>query len=234
MNIVITGTSKGIGAEIVKILCKHKGNKIVAISRSGDGLRKLLAECHKISPDAKILPAEFDLSQYEFYPFLFQKIESYFLHCDVLINNAGKLYNKTLEMTEPQDFDEIFNVNVKSVFFLSQLLLPLMTTGTHILNIGSIGGIQGSKKYIGLSAYSASKGAVAVLTESLAEELKERGIRVNCLALGAVQTEMFEKAFPGQKALQSPPQIAQFIVDFALTGHKFINGKIIPVSTAVP
>ena len=234
MNIVITGTSKGIGAEIVKILCKHKGNRIVAISRSGDGLRKLLQECHKINSEAKILTAEFDLSQYEFYPFLFQKIENFFLHCDILINNAGKLYNKSIEKTEPQDFDEIFNVNVKSVFFLSQLLLPIMTTGTHILNIGSIGGIQGSKKFAGLSAYSASKGAVGVLSEALAEELKERGIRVNCLALGAVQTEMFEKAFPGQKALQSPPQIAQFIVDFALNGHKFINGKIIPVSLSVP
>ncbi len=234
MNIVITGTSKGIGVEIVKILCKHKGNHIVAISRSGDGLRRLVNECTKINPDAKILPAEFDLSQYEFYPFLFQKIERFFLHCDILINNAGKLYNKSIEKTDPQDFDDIFNINVKSVFFLSQLLLPIMSTGAHILNIGSIGGIQGSKKFAGLSAYSASKGAVAVLSEALAEELKERGIRVNCLALGAVQTEMFEKAFPGQKALQSPPQIAQFVVDFALTGHKFMNGKIIPVSLSVP
>jgi NAD(P)-dependent dehydrogenase (short-subunit alcohol dehydrogenase family) len=234
MNIVITGASKGIGAELVKILCKHKGNRIIALSRSGEGLRKLHAECLKISPECKILLAEFDLAQYEFYPFLLQKIEAFFLHCDLLINNAGKLYNTTFEKMEPQDFDEIFSVNVKSVFFLSQLLLPMMSTGGHILNIGSMGGIQGSKKFPGLAAYSASKGAVAILSEAMAEEFKERGVKVNCLALGAVQTEMFEKAFPGQKALQTPPQIAQFIADIALTGHRYLNGKIIPVSVSVP
>jgi NAD(P)-dependent dehydrogenase (short-subunit alcohol dehydrogenase family) len=234
MNIVVTGASRGIGAEIVKILCKHKGNRIVAISRSGEGLRKLYNECVKINHETKILTAEFDLSQYEFYPFLLQKIEGFFLQCDLLINNAGKLYNKPVEKMEAQDFDDIFSINVKSVYFLSQLLLPAMPAGSHILNIGSIGGMQGSKKFAGLSAYSASKAAVAVLSEAMAEELKEKGIRVNCLALGAVQTEMFEKAFPGHKALLAPQQMAQFIVDFALTGHRFMNGKIIPVSLSVP
>lgn len=234
MNIVITGASKGIGAEIVKLFCKHKGNRVVAISRSGDGLRKLYNECQKTNSDLKLLTAEFDLSQFEFYPFLLQKIESFFPQCDILINNAGRLYNKSIEKMEPQDFDDIFHVNVKGVYFLSQLLLPIMPNGSHIVNIGSMGGIQGSKKFAGLSAYSASKGAVAVMSESMAEELKEKGIRVNCLALGAVQTEMFEKAFPGMKALQSPPQMAQYIVDFALNSHKFINGKVLPVSISLP
>jgi len=234
MNIVVTGASRGIGAEIVKILARHKGNKIVAISRSGDGLRKLLNECQKNVPEVKIVTCEFDLSQIEFYPFLLQKIEGLFLHCDILINNAGKLYNKPIEKIEPADFDEVFNVNVKSVFFLTKLLIPMLPNGAHIVNIGSIGGLQGSKKYPGLSAYSSSKAAVAVLTESMAEEFEERGISVNCLALGATQTEMFEKAFPGMKAPQSANQMAQYIVDFAFNGHKFMNGKIIPVSIAVP
>jgi len=234
MNIVITGAGKGIGAEIVKILCKHKGNHLFVISRNGENLRKLQAECNRINPDAKLAIAEFDLSQFEFYPFLLQKIELVFRHCDLLIHNAGKLVNKPFLKTDPVDFDDVFNVNVKSVFLLTQLLLPMMGSGGHILNISSMGGVQGSRKFPGISAYSASKGAVAILTESLAEELKEREIRINCLALGGVQTEMFEKAFPGAKAMHTPQQMAQYIADFAVTGHKYFNGKIIPVSLAVP
>jgi NAD(P)-dependent dehydrogenase (short-subunit alcohol dehydrogenase family) len=234
MNIIITGASRGIGAEIVKILCRHKGNHIIALSRNGDGLRRLVAECQKTNPDSKVAPVEFDLSQFDFYPFLFQKIEKIFRTCDVLINNAGRIVNKPLEKMELQDFDNVYNVNIKSVYFLTQLLLPAMNKGSHIVNISSIGGFQGSKKFKGLTAYSSSKGALAILSEAFAEELSERDIRVNCLALGSAQTEMFEKAFPGLKAFQSPPQIAQFIADFAVTGHKFFNGKVIPVSGSVP
>jgi short-subunit dehydrogenase len=97
-----------------------------------------------------------------------------------------------------------------------------------------MGGITGSKKFPGLSAYSSSKGAVSVFSEALAEELKEGEISVNCLALGGVQTEMFDKAFPGVKALQSTLQIAQFIADFAVTGNRFFNGRVIPVSMTLP
>ena len=234
MNIIITGASKGIGAELVKILCKHKGNQIVALARSVDGLRRLSAECQKINPSCKIMTIEFDLVQYDFYPFILQKIETFFHRCDVLINNAGKLINRSFEKIELQDFDDIYNVNIKGLFFFTQLLLPMINKGGHIVNISSIGGMTGTKKFPGLSAYSSSKGAVSILTEALAEELKEVEISVNCLALGGVHTDMFEKAFPGVKALQSTPQMAQFIADFAVTGNRFFNGKVIPVSLSVP
>ena len=234
MNIIITGASRGIGAEIVKILCRHKSNHIIALSRNSDGLRKLVNECQKINADAKVVPVEFDLSQFDFYPFLYQKIEKVFHNCDVLVNNAGRIVNKPIEKMDLQDFDDVYNVNIKSVYFLTQVLLPAMNKGSHIVNISSMGGFQGSKKFSGLSAYSSSKGALVIFTEVLAEELSERDISVNCLALGSAQTEMFEKAFPGIKAFQSPPQIAQFIADFAVTGQRFFNGKVIPVSSSVP
>ena len=234
MNIIITGASKGIGAELVKTLCKYKGNQIIALSRSVDGLRRLTAECQKINSSVKIMTIEFDLVQFDFYPFIFQKIDTFFHKCDILINNAGKLINRSFDKIEPQDFDDIYNVTIKGLFFFTQLILPMMNKGGHIVNISSMGGVQGSKKFPGLSAYSSSKGAVAVFTEVLAEELKESEISVNCLALGGVHTEMFERAFPGIKALHSPPQIAQFIADFAVTGNRFFNGKVIPVSSSVP
>jgi NAD(P)-dependent dehydrogenase (short-subunit alcohol dehydrogenase family) len=151
-----------------------------------------------------------------------------------LVHNAGKLVNKPFSRFDATDFDDTFNVNVKGPFLFTQAMLPMMNKGSHIVNIGSIGGIIGSKKFPGLAAYSASKGALSVLTEVLAEELAEKEIKVNCLALGAVQTEMFSKAFPGAKALQNPAQIAHFIGDFCVNGQKYFNGKVIPVSLSVP
>jgi NAD(P)-dependent dehydrogenase (short-subunit alcohol dehydrogenase family) len=97
-----------------------------------------------------------------------------------------------------------------------------------------MGGVQGSVKFPGLSAYSSSKGAIITLTELLAEEYKETGPSFNVLALGSVQTEMLEEAFPGFKAPLSATEMAQYIMDFSLTGNKFYNGKILQVSSTTP
>jgi NAD(P)-dependent dehydrogenase (short-subunit alcohol dehydrogenase family) len=105
---------------------------------------------------------------------------------------------------------------------------------THIVNISSIGGFQGSVKFPGLSAYSSSKAALVCLTECLAEEFKDKNIAFNCLALGAVQTDMLNEAFPGYKAPVSASSMASFVTDFVLKAHHFMNGKIIPVSLSTP
>ena len=103
-----------------------------------------------------------------------------------------------------------------------------------MLAISSMGGIQGSAKFPGLAAYSSSKGAVITLTELLAEEYKETGPAFNALALGAVQTEMLEAAFPGYQAPVSAAEMAKYIGDFALTGHHYYNGKVLQVSKTTP
>ena len=161
-------------------------------------------------------------------------IKVYFKEVDILINNAGLLINKPFVELDEKDFDAMFNINVRSVFRLSRLLLPLFNRNAHILNISSMGGVQGSAKFPGLSLYSSSKGALAILTECLAEELKDLDIKVNCLALGAVRTEMLEKAFPGYEAPLSAGEMGSYIADFALHGHKYFNGKILPVSVSTP
>ena len=97
-----------------------------------------------------------------------------------------------------------------------------------------MGGFQGSSKYRGLSYYSAAKAALSCLSECLAEEFREDGIIVNCLALGSVQTEMLEEAFPGYKAPVSAREMAELIADFAVKGSRFFNGKIIPVAFSNP
>jgi NAD(P)-dependent dehydrogenase (short-subunit alcohol dehydrogenase family) len=97
-----------------------------------------------------------------------------------------------------------------------------------------MGGYQGSMKFPGLALYSASKGALAVMSECLAEEFKETGIKVNCLALGAAQTEMLKEAFPNYQPPLSAEEMASFVCDFALRGQSFFNGKILPVALTDP
>lgn len=227
-NIVITGASKGIGFETALRLL-DLDNKVVAIARSIDNLNRL--EEHPNSEFLTILPA--DLTDQED----LNRINEFFStgdKIDALINNAGMVLNKSFMETSIQEWKDVFNINLFAPVELTKILKPYFEKGTHIVNIGSMGGFQGSDKFPGLSAYSTAKGALAVLTESLSAEFSSDNISVNCLCLGAVQTEMLEKAFPGYKAPVEPEQMAEFISDFTLTGHQFMSGKIIPVSLNNP
>ncbi len=232
-NIIITGAGKGIGFELVKLFACIENNNIIAISRKIDNLL-VFSENKEIKQSSKVIPFQFDLENDNYEEKLLPFILKVSDKIDILINNAGVLINKPFFQQTEDDFDKQFNVNIKSVFKLTKLLYPYLTNNSHIVNISSMGGFQGSAKFKGLSLYSASKGALAVFTECLAEELKDRGIKANCLALGATQTEMLEKAFPGFKAPVSAEKMAIFIADFAMNTHHFINGKVIPVSIATP
>lgn len=224
-NIIITGTSRGIGFELAQLFAKNNCN-VLALSRNSEPLNKLaLKNISTISVD---LSDEADL----------QKVTSFISEnwksVDILINNAGKLINKPFEELSSKDFMEVYQVNVFAVAELTKQLLPYFKKGSHVVNISSIGGVQGSMKFPGLAAYSSSKGALLTLTEMLAEEYKEQGISFNALALGAVQTEMLNEAFPGYKAPVSAIEMAEYIYNFALNGNKFYNGKILEVSSSTP
>src|SRR5690606_21422943 len=153
---------------------------------------------------------------------------------DILINNAGKLVNKPFATISREEFEAVYSVNVFGVATMIQKVLPFMASEGHIVNISSMGGVQGSVKFPGLAAYSSAKAAVITLTELLAEEYKETGPSFNVLALGAVQTEMLEEAFPGYKAPLSPTEMAAYIFDFALKGNAYYNGKLLQVSSTTP
>ncbi|GHE38139.1 SDR family NAD(P)-dependent oxidoreductase [Sphingobacterium griseoflavum] len=234
-NIVITGASSGIGFEAVLDLTANKANKVIALARSADKLRKLHEIATSLNHDGgKLYPAQFDIA-YDNYPdALIPFITSKFDKIDILINNAGLLINKPFLETSLQDFAQVFQTNLLGQVNMIQHLVPYMHEGSHIVNIGSMGGYQGSSKFSGLSAYSASKGALSILTECLAEELKPQGIKVNCLALGSAQTEMFEAAFPGAEAAVLAFEMGRYVAEFAQNGHKYYNGKILPVATNTP
>jgi NAD(P)-dependent dehydrogenase (short-subunit alcohol dehydrogenase family) len=144
--------------------------------------------------------------------------------------------NNAFEKITSAELIGAYRTNVFAPYLLIQAVLPLLknSNNPHIINISSVGGIQGSVKFAGLSAYSSSKGALTILTECLAEELKEINIKVNCLALGAVNTEMLAQAFPGYKAPLSAAEMGNYITWFAENGHQYFNGKIIPVALSTP
>ncbi len=230
MNIIITGASRGIGKEVAIQLANSAENKVIAIARDEKKLNALKKE---VKDPARLIPIAFDLRHGD-YELLSKEIRGHFSEIHVLINNAGTLINKKISRLSADDFDQMMDVNVKSAFLLSQALIPLFEPNGHIVNISSMGGFQGSAKFPGLSLYSASKGALAILSECMAEELREYNISVNCLALGAAQTEMLTEAFPGYKAPLSAEQMAGYIADFAIKGQQFYNGKILPVSLSTP
>ena len=235
MNIIVTGASRGIGYELVKIYSSDSSNTIIAISRNSQKLDQLKRDCVALNPNSNVIPISFDLNEKN-NDGLIQEIKKNVNSINILINNAGTLVNKLFTDITLTDLETVFNVNVFSAIRLIQGILPIMETGTrgHIINISSIGGFQGSVKFSGLSAYSSSKAALACLTECLAEEFKDRNISFNCLALGAVHTEMLEEAFPRYKAPMSAKEMALFISKFSLNAHKAMNGKIIPVSLSTP
>jgi len=224
-NIIITGTSRGIGFELAQLFANNNCN-VLALSRNSEPLKNLnIQNITSISVDLSI---ENDLKKVTDF------VSKNWKRVDVLINNAGKLINQPFEKLTTKNFLEVYSVNVFSVAALTQQMLPFLKKGSHVVNISSIGGVQGSMKFPGLTAYSSSKGALLTLTEVLAEEYKEQGIYFNALALGAVQTEMLEEAFPGYNAPVTALEMANYIYNFALTGNKFYNGKILQVSSTTP
>ena len=237
MNIVITGASRGIGYNIAKQLAANLDNTVIAIARNQKGLNKLKEEVKDIYLSDNIIPIVFDMEDIiDNSSDLLTEITKHVNEIDVLVNNAGYLGKNMFVDAEKLDIEKIFRINFFAPAELIRILLPLfgINQRSHVVNIGSIGGFQGSAKFPSISYYSASKAAIASLTECLAEELKDKDIAFNCLALGSVQTEMLDNAFPGYKAPLQAHEMAEYIADFALTGYKYFNGKILPVSLSTP
>jgi short-subunit dehydrogenase len=229
MKYLITGSSSGIGKEIVKKLLAED-HEVISISRSKTVLGDLPEKQQN-----KWIEILGDIMDKKTHQSLAAKLKEW-AKLDGLINNAGYLVNKPFEELSYEDVKNSFDFNFYAPLKISQIAIPFLLrseNASHI-NIGSIGGVQGSIKFPGLAAYSSSKGALAILTECLAEEYKDTSIHFNCLALGAVQTEMLAKAFPGYQAPFSPDQMADFILNFIQKSAAMMNGKIISVSASTP
>jgi len=225
-SIIVVGASRGIGKEIVLQLAEDSSYTIYALSRNLEKMQESFASLENVHCFAFDLAKNDVREQAEL---IFSQLDT----IDILINNAGKLVNKPFLELNKEDLSDCYQVNAMGVMQTVQAALPKMKVA-HIVNISTIGGFQGSVKFPGLTAYSTSKAAVVSFTELFAEEYKETTIKMNCLCLGAAQTEMLEEAFPEYEAPVSASKMAEYIVNFALTADQWMNGKVIPVSLSTP
>jgi 3-oxoacyl-[acyl-carrier protein] reductase len=224
-KIVVIGTSRGIGKELVLQLSENPDNEIHAFSRNNNEAFEVKNNIHFHHFDLSSKDVRNDAA------IIFKEIGI----INFMVNNAGKLVSKPFQELSQDDIQSSYQTNIIGVMQTMQAAIPfLLKDGAHVLNISSMGGFQGSVKFAGLSAYSTSKAALCSFTELFAEEYKETNIHMNCLCLGAVQTEMLEEAFPGYEAPHQPNEMAKYIADFLFNGHRFYRGKILPLSISTP
>lgn len=234
-NILVTGCSRGIGFEIVKEFSRNENIQILAVSRDNTGLEKLKKEFLSVNINSKIHTLSVDLLDEHSIHKIINVIKSNLNNqIDGIIHNAGVLVKKPFTEINENELVDSFRVNCFAPFILTQKLISFFSKDAHVVSISSMGGVQGSQKFPGLSAYSTSKATLITLTECLAEEFKTTDFAFNCLALGAVNTEMLNQAFPGYNAPVSASEMGEFIVDFFFNGPKYFNGQVIPVSLTTP
>lgn len=227
-RIVITGASRGIGFHTARLLV-HQGHTVMAIARSAEKLAVLADDCKNML--GTLITLAGDVAEAEQ---MAGAIRSKLSGVDVLINNAAAFLKKPLSELSLGEIQHLYNVNVFAPLMLVKHLQTVFTRNSHIVNISSVGGVEGSLKFKELLPYSSSKGALNTITECLAVELEEQAIYCNALALGSSSTEMFQSAFPGMKAASSPAQMASFIANFALNAVPLMNGKVFSVSAQNP
>ena len=236
MTILITGVSRGIGAQLARELAKE-GHKMVLISRRKEDLLKVCSDCNTLAGKEIAIPMVYDLKMLESSREDFiAALKKHTSELDCLVNNAGALIRKPFQEIGIEESKNLFDVNFFAPVMLIQAVLPLLkeSDNASIVNVTSMAAFQGSSKFNGLSMYAASKGALATLSECMAEEFKAFNIRVNSLAFGAVQTEMFAEAFPGYEASITAGEIGKFFSWFVQEGSKYFNGKMLPVSVSTP
>lgn len=227
-HVIITGASRGIGAATARYLAE-KDVAVTAIARSEDRLQELSR-----SSDGTIHLLPLDITGKDAGAQIIAHLNEKNLSITGMLHNAGLLVNKPFSEQSDEDWNRQIAVNLLAPARLSRDLIPHFDKGSHILMISSMGGFQGSSKFPGLSAYSAVKGGLSILSECLAAELTEEEIASNALCLGAVQTEMLNQAFPGVEAPVSPQQMGAYVGDFLLNGHRFYNGQVLPVTLGNP
>jgi NAD(P)-dependent dehydrogenase (short-subunit alcohol dehydrogenase family) len=227
-SILVTGASRGIGFQTALKLA-YEGHTVYVTARTEDKLFNLA----KQSKGGQIIPIAADITNASDVEKLADQVKDG-NGLDGLINNAGLVHREAFMETDIEHFKDLMDVNVMGIVRIIKALKPHLNKNSHIVNISSMSGYQGSLKFPGLSAYGAAKAAVIGLTEVLSTEFVDDNISVNCLAIGAVQTEMLSEAFPGFEAPVSPEEMGSYIANFVLESHRFYNGKVLPVALNDP
>jgi NAD(P)-dependent dehydrogenase (short-subunit alcohol dehydrogenase family) len=215
---IVTGASSGIGRRTAELLVA-RGASVAIMARSAEKLQAIAGDAMLAVPG--------DVSDLADVERLFSMTESRFGKCDVLVNNAGIIDPAPLVDITHEQWQRMFAVNVDAVFLTCRRALPsMLERGTGaIVNVSSISGVPGPEKFPGWVSYCASKGAVISLTEALAVEVKSRGVRVNCVSPGAVDTPMWAAASGGAPASMTPEEVAEAILFLASDRSRPMNGQ---------
>ncbi len=231
---LVTGASRGIGAAIARAFASE-GASLLLCARS-EGVETLAAELTTAERPARAMRG--DISDPSFARELIASIRKEDGRLDVLVNNAGILRRGLIGMTSTDHMRELLDVNVLALMALTQYATRVMDRGRSpsVVNLTSIAGTQGAE---GLSAYSASKAAVVGYTLSSAKELAPKGIRVNAIAPGLIDTDMMrdvtavwpERRLPHIRMgrVGTPEDVAGVAVFLASDLSRYVTGQVIGV-----
>lgn len=225
---IVTGASSGIGRRVAEMLAE-RGAGVAIFARSGEKLAHIAAPFGE-----RMVVVEGDVADLSHIERLFATCESRLGHCDVLVNNAGIIDVAPLVETTLEDWRRMFAVNVDGIYLACRRALPSMMRRRSgaIVNVASISGIVGPEKFPGWVSYCASKGAVISMTEALAVELREHGVRVNAVSPGAVDTPMWAEASGGAPASMTADEVAETILFLASNRSRPMNGQNLNVFAA--
>lgn len=237
--VLVTGASRGIGRSIAERTAKAGASIVVNYAKSTDEAQKLVAEIKAAGGDAIAIQA--DVARVPEIVRLFDETINRFGKLDILVNNAGILFNKPVSDTTEADFDRIFAINVKGTFFACQQAATRLTDGGRIINVSSS---ATGRPLINYGAYGATKGAVEQITRSLSKELGPRGITVNAISPGPIETELFMSGktkeqvdfFAKQSAfnrLGQSDEVADVVVFLASDAARWISGQNIRINGAL-
>lgn len=239
--ILITGGASGIGKAMARLFCEEGGNVLIVDINESAG--KAAAEGLKVKGH-NVSFKQCDLGKKESIRHLVDEVKGDCPRLDVLCNNAGIELDAPFEETEESDWDRLFAVNVKGMFLLTQMALPLLRNGENpaVVNTGSISGLVG---WPASTAYCSSKGAVVMLTKQMAVDLAKDGIRVNCICPGTTNTAMIDRLIGGAENREQlegeiksmhllgrfakPEEIAAAVIFLASEEASFITGAVLPV-----
>ncbi|MEA2328533.1 MAG: 3-oxoacyl-[acyl-carrier protein] reductase [Thermoanaerobaculia bacterium] len=215
---IVTGASSGIGRATAEMLAS-RGALVAAFARTAT------------TAGLEILAIDGDVSDPDAIERLFAETESRLGDCDILINCAGMIDPKVLTEVTPEEWDRMFAVNVRGTYLASRRALPAMIARRSgaIVNVASISGVPGPEKFPGWVSYCASKAAVIGMTEALAVEVKEFGVRVNSVSPGSVDTKMWAEASGGAPAAMTAAEVAEVICFLASDRARAVNGQDVHV-----
>ena len=235
-TVLITGSAKGIGAATAALFADYGYKVVINYNKSEDEALSLLKKLKDCGREAIAVKA--DVSKRNEAEYLFSEAKKAFGTVDILVNNAGIAQQKLFTDISEEDYDRMFDCNVKSIFNCCQLALPDMihNKSGRIINISSMWGIVGASCEV---HYSASKAAVIGMTKALAREVAPSGITVNCIAPGVIDTSM-NKGFDEETIaalrdetpvgrLGTPEEVAKAILFFANDDSGFVTGQVLGI-----